>query len=98
MIYPLIVKGARAVVVFMGVIGLVVILCNMLPILDAIDYAQNYVAGNVAQGYMTQREGSQILQREEARLRPYLLQLLGVAGATVALWKIVALGPTKPPP
>jgi hypothetical protein len=73
-----------------GIILLCGILSELLPVLDQVDYARHYVAGTVAQGYMTREAGDRLLQQQEVSLRPFVFQIVGVLGAMLVLWMLGA--------
>ncbi len=82
---------ARALIVISGAGLLLFVLFNTLPVLDQVSYAQAYVKGNVSQGYITEAQGKQLLQQEEATLLPYIVQIIGILGITISLLTIVVL-------
>lgn len=91
MVRQLIIRSVRIASVMVGIILLCGILSELLPVLDQVDYARHYVAGNVAQGYMTQEAGDRLLQQQEVSLWPFVFQIAGVLGITVIIWKLGTL-------
>ncbi len=80
------VVSVRLAILMAGIIFLCGILSEFLPVLDQVDYARQYVAGNVAQGYLSQADGDRLLQQEQRALWPFVFQFTGVVGITVILW------------
>lgn len=64
---------------------------EFLQVLDQVAYAQMYVTGNVAQGYLTQAEGDRLLGQQTVDLWPFVFQIAGVLGVTIVVWKLGTL-------
>jgi hypothetical protein len=86
-----IIRSVRVAAFMAGLILLFSRVSEFLQVLDQVAYAQMYVTGNVAQGYLTQAEGDRLLGQQTADLWPFIFQIMGVLGVTIVLWKLGAL-------
>ncbi len=89
--YPPVGRLINVAIIISALGFLLFVFASAVPTLDQVSYAQAYVKGNVSHRYMTEAQGAQLLQREEAGLLPYIFQAAGVLGVMIALLAFVGL-------